>query len=125
MSDDLTREDVLALLDRLERGEVRAAEPDGDGWRVNPEVKAGILRAFRLGVDVDLSAPPFAYRDRDTLPPRGVLPEGVRVVPGGTSLRRGAHVARGVLDLLTLFGKRRLVVGQAFLLLRRSWGTFV
>mgnify|MGYP001051290126 CR=1 FL=1 len=96
MSDDLTREDVLALLDRLERGEVRAAEPDGDGWRVNPEVKAGILRAFRLGVDVDLSAPPFAYRDRDTLPPRGVLPEGVRVVPGGTSLRRGAHVARGV-----------------------------
>ena len=96
MSDDLSREEVLALLDRLERGEVRAAEPDGDGWRVNAEVKEGILRAFRLGVDVDVPAAPFAFRDRDTLPPRGALPEGVRVVPGGSAIRRGAYVARGV-----------------------------
>jgi 2,3,4,5-tetrahydropyridine-2-carboxylate N-succinyltransferase len=96
VSGGLEREEVLALLDRLERGEVRAAEPEGDGWRVNPDVKEGILRAFRLGVDIDVPAPPFAYRDRDTLPPRGVLPEGVRVVPGGSAIRRGAHVARGV-----------------------------
>ena len=78
MSGSPSREEVLALLDRLERGELRAAEPDGDGWRVNPEVKEGILLAFRLGVDVDVPAPPFAFRDRDTLPPRGELPPGVR-----------------------------------------------
>ena len=60
MSGDLSRVEVLALLDRLERGDLRAAEPDGDGWRVNPEVKEGILRAFRLGVDTDLAAAPFA-----------------------------------------------------------------
>ncbi len=96
MTGELSREEVLALLDRLERGELRAAEPDGDGWRVNPDVKEGILRAFRLGVDTDLPAPPFAYRDRDTLPVRGELPPGVRVVPGGTAIRRGAFVARGV-----------------------------
>lgn len=96
MSGALSREEVVALLDRLESGELRAAEPDGDGWRVNPEVKEGILAAFRLGVDVDLPAAPFAFRDRDTLPPRAQLPAGVRVVPGGSAIRRGAHVAKGV-----------------------------
>lgn len=96
MSADLSREEVVALLDRLERGEVRAAEPVGDGWMANPEVKEGILRAFRLGVDVDLPGPPFAFRDRDTLPPLGMLPAGVRVVPGGSAIRRGAHVGKGV-----------------------------
>ena len=63
---------------------------------MNPEVKEGILRAFRLGVDADVPAPPFAFRDRDTLPPRGELPPGVRVVPGGSAIRRGAFVAKGV-----------------------------
>ncbi len=96
MSAELSREEVLELLDRLERGEIRAAEPSGDGWKVNPDVKAGILRAFRLGVDVDVPAAPFAFRDRDTLPPRGALPPGVRVVPGGSAIRRGAFVAKGV-----------------------------
>lgn len=96
MTEELSREEVLAVLDRLERGELRAAEPAGDGWRVNPEVKEGILRAFRLGVDVDVPAAPFAFRDRDTLPPRAALPAGVRVVPGGSAIRRGAYVAKGV-----------------------------
>jgi len=96
VSGALSREEVVALLDRLESGALRAAEPDGDGWRVNPEVKEGILAAFRLGVDVDVPAAPFAFRDRDTLPPRAGLPAGVRVVPGGTAIRRGAFVGRGV-----------------------------
>ena len=75
---------VEALLDALERGERRAAVPRPDGsWAADAEVKEGILAAFRLGVDTDLPAPPFAYRDRDTLPPCGALPPGVRVVPGG------------------------------------------
>ncbi len=96
MSAELTRDEVLELLDRLERGEVRAAEPSGDVWKANPEVKEGILRAFRLGVDADLPAAPFAFRDRDTLPPLGALPPGVRVVPGGSAIRRGAYLAKGV-----------------------------
>ena len=61
MSGDLSREEVLDLLDRLERGEVRAAEPDGDGWHVNPEVKEGILRAFRLGVEMSSVNTVLAY----------------------------------------------------------------
>ena len=112
MSAELSREEVLELLDRLERGEIRAAEPSGDGWKVNPDVKAGILRAFRLGVDVDVPAAPFAFRDRDTLPPRGEVPAGVRVVPGGTAIRRGAFVAPGVVVMPPAYVNVGAYVGE-------------
>ena len=93
----MTREDVFRLLDALERGEVRAAAPGVDGfWAANASVKDGILAAFRLGIEEPSSAGPLHFRDRDTLPPRAPLPEGVRVVPGGTALRRGAFLAKGV-----------------------------
>ena len=93
----MNREELLALLDSLERGEVRAASRGEDGvWRPNPAVKEGILAAFRLGVESESAAGCLPFRDRDTLPARGVLPPGVRVVPGGTAIRRGAYVARGV-----------------------------
>ena len=93
----MTREEVFALLDALERGEVRAADRDAAGrWVPNKAVKEGILAAFRLGTDTDLIAGPLSFRDRDTLPPRRPLPHGVRVVPGGTAIRRGAYLAPGV-----------------------------
>ena len=96
---DEMRGAVEALLDALESGEVRAAVPDPaapSGWRAESWVKDGILAAFALGTEVDLPAPPLAFRDRDTLPPRTPAPPGVRVVPGGSAVRRGAHLARGV-----------------------------
>jgi 2,3,4,5-tetrahydropyridine-2-carboxylate N-succinyltransferase len=96
---DETRSALSALLDELEEGRVRAAEPVGDRWAVNGWVKSGILLGFRHGRDVESRlAPVFHFRDRDTFPPRGAsLGEGnVRVVPGGTTVRRGAHLAEGV-----------------------------
>ena len=93
----MTREDVFALLRALESGEVRAASPDLNGdWVANAAVKEGILEAFRLGVEEPSEAGPFLFRDRDTLPPRRPLPAGVRDVPGGTAVRRGAFLAKGV-----------------------------
>jgi len=92
----VNREEVIALLAALERGEVRAAAPDASGsWLANGSVKEGILAAFRLGVDQESGEGVFRFRDRDTLPPRS-LPDGVRVVPGGSTIRRGAFLARGV-----------------------------
>ena len=93
----MTREEVFIMLERLERGELRAAAPDENGnWLPNTAVKEGILAAFRLGIETPSEAGPLLFRDRDTLPPRHPLPEGVRVVPGGTAIRRGAFLARGV-----------------------------
>jgi 2,3,4,5-tetrahydropyridine-2-carboxylate N-succinyltransferase len=91
---------IATLSTALETGAVRAAEPDATGvWRTNAWVKEGILVAFRAGRIVDQSpAPQWPFFDKHTLPVRALqLADGVRVVPGGTSIRRGAHVGRGVI----------------------------
>jgi 2,3,4,5-tetrahydropyridine-2-carboxylate N-succinyltransferase len=90
---------VQRLLEELEAGEVRAAEPEGDGWKVNAWVKAGILHAFRVGTNAAMgTGEVFHFRDRDTFPtwnPNGI-DRNVRIVPGGTTVRRGAFLADGV-----------------------------
>ena len=91
---------VESLLAALEAGTLRAAERDDEGaWRANAWVKEGILVAFRAGRVVDQSAgDAFRFFDKHNLPPRRLqLEDGVRVVPGGTSVRRGAHLGRGVI----------------------------
>jgi len=105
------------LLSALERGEVRAAERDTSGaWRAVPWVKEGILLGFRLGKLVDMSvgdttalAGPsgnagLRFFDKDTYPVRHLqLSDGIRVVPGGSSIRRGAFVARGVVCMPPMY----------------------
>ncbi len=92
------REAIAKLLEALEAGTVRAAEPMGGRWTVHPWVKRGLLLAFRHGVNVAYELPPFYFRDRDTLPTQDPARHGrqVRVVPGGSAVRRGAHLADGV-----------------------------
>lgn len=96
----------LALFARfkqaLNKGEARAAEPDAAapaGWRVNPWVKQGILLGFRLGALIDMSIDPVKqpWFDKSTFPVRALAVEdGVRVVPGGSSIRDGCRLGRGV-----------------------------
>ena len=87
----------------LSSGTVRAAEPDratATGWRVNAWVKQGILLGFRAGEIVDVSADHgrWPFFDKDTLPLRKVLAgSGIRIVPGGTTVRDGAYLGRGVI----------------------------
>ncbi len=87
-----------ALLAALESGILRAAEPDGHGgWRVNTWVKQAILAGFRHSALQDLSVPGFAFFDKSAYPARAfTLEDGVRIVPGGSTLRRGAFIAKGV-----------------------------
>ncbi|HSR50982.1 MAG TPA: 2,3,4,5-tetrahydropyridine-2,6-dicarboxylate N-succinyltransferase [Acidobacteriota bacterium] len=98
------------FLDALEAGDVRAAEPaaedaqgqDGDRrerrWKANAWVKKGILAGFRMGVLSDHSIDRrFRFFDKDTYPLQPLtLQSGVRVVPGGSSIRRGCFVSKGV-----------------------------
>jgi 2,3,4,5-tetrahydropyridine-2,6-dicarboxylate N-succinyltransferase len=94
-----TATDVGALLDALESGDRRAAVPDPsapDGWRVDPEVKAGILDAFRDRTTATWAAGPLTFRDRAALAPRDLRDGPWRVVPGGTAIRRGAHLGTDV-----------------------------
>jgi 2,3,4,5-tetrahydropyridine-2,6-dicarboxylate N-succinyltransferase len=90
----------------LNAGSVRAAERGADGrWRANAWVKAGILLGFRLG-QVGPAAPggPFPFYDKDTYPLRTLAPDdGVRLVPGGSAIRDGCYVARGVICMPPMY----------------------
>lgn len=102
---DEARAVVASLLDALEEGELRAADPSPRGWIVNAWVKQGLLLAFRHGVNVGIDAAPFHFRDRDTLPTQDPARRGrnVRVVPGGSTVRRGAFLAEGVVVMPPAF----------------------
>jgi 2,3,4,5-tetrahydropyridine-2-carboxylate N-succinyltransferase len=82
------------VIDALDRGEVRVAEPDGDDWRVNADVQAAILDYFRERQMEPREVGPFEYHDKIPLK-SGYRELGVRVVPPATA-RYGAFLSRGV-----------------------------
>ncbi len=99
---------VDELLSALERGEVRAAERDEENrWRAVPWVKRGILLGFRAGAVVDMSPAgesPFRFYDKRPYPTQNIpLEQGVRIVPGGSTIRRGAHVGKGVVCMPPMY----------------------
>jgi 2,3,4,5-tetrahydropyridine-2-carboxylate N-succinyltransferase len=82
-------------LDQLEKGIVRSAFKLDGKWVANKEVKEAILAAFKAG---ELHQFPNGFVDKHNLPPREFKPEDkIRMVPGGSSVRRGAYVSSGVI----------------------------
>jgi 2,3,4,5-tetrahydropyridine-2-carboxylate N-succinyltransferase len=90
----------------LEAGEIRAAERNPGsptGWRVNAWVKRGILLGFRIG-QLEEGGTDLSFVDKNTFPLRRFVPEqGIRIVPGGSSVRAGAFVARGVVAMPPMY----------------------
>ena len=95
--------------DALNSGKARAAEPDPtsrSGWRVNGWVKKGILLGFRIGAIADMSidAARQPFFDKSTYPVRKItLQDGVRIVPGGSSIRDGCYIGKGVTCMPPMF----------------------
>ncbi|MSV29470.1 MAG: 2,3,4,5-tetrahydropyridine-2,6-dicarboxylate N-succinyltransferase [Bryobacterales bacterium] len=102
----------------LNAGEVRAAEPDAltaSGWRVNGWVKKGILLGFRMGgvVDMSINVARQPYFDKATYPVRAFTAEsGVRIVPGGSSIRDGCFIGRGVTCMPPMYINAGAYVGD-------------
>ncbi len=114
---------VFAILRaELAAGRVRSAEPDTTtptGWRVNTWVKKGILVGFRCGdlVDVSMEGGRWFFGDKDTLPLKKMSTAmGVRVVPGGSSIRDGAFVGKGVICVPPMYINIGAYVGEASLI---------
>ena len=111
---EAAEEVVAELLDRLEAGSVRSAVRRDDGsWAAVPWVKRGILVAFRSGRVTPAAAPgggpadphgASPFLDKHNLPVRCFAAgEGVRVVPGGSAVRRGAYLGRGVVCMPPMY----------------------
>ena len=86
------------FLTELEKGTVRAATRDADGiWKVEPFVKEAILMAFKFGNLAEFASGSLSFVDKDLQPVRRFkVQDGVRIVPGGSAIRRGAYIAKGV-----------------------------
>jgi 2,3,4,5-tetrahydropyridine-2,6-dicarboxylate N-succinyltransferase len=97
----------LELRAALETGELRSASPDASqptGWRVNAWVKQGILLGFRLGALEEMPSAQLSFVDKLTYPVRQfTADQGIRVVPGGSSVRAGAYLARGVVCMPPMY----------------------
>jgi 2,3,4,5-tetrahydropyridine-2-carboxylate N-succinyltransferase len=100
------RDAFTGLRAALGAGAIRSAERDANaptGWRVNAWVKQGILLGFRFGDLVEMSAG-LPFYDKDTMPvKRPGTDAGVRIVPGGSSIRDGAYVAKGVICMPPMY----------------------
>lgn len=91
-------ERFLQVCADLESGKIRVAEKKDGEWIVNSWIKEMILSGFRLGKLADMSEGEFSFIDKDTIPVRKFSVEDkVRIVPGGSSVRRGAYLAPSVI----------------------------
>jgi 2,3,4,5-tetrahydropyridine-2-carboxylate N-succinyltransferase len=118
---DAARATFARLRDALSSGAVRAAEPDAAsplGWRVNAWVKQGILLGFRFGdlADASVDHGRWPFFDKDTLPlKRFPVGAGVRIVPGGSSVRDGAYLAPGVICMPPMYVNIGAWIGEGTL----------
>ena len=121
-SKEEARQAFAALRAALSEGSVRAAEPDQaapGGWKVNTWVKRGILLGFRFGDTIDMSADHgrWPFFDKDTLPLKAVGAwSAVRIVPGGSTVRDGAWLGRGVICMPPMFVNIGAFVGDESLI---------
>jgi 2,3,4,5-tetrahydropyridine-2-carboxylate N-succinyltransferase len=120
-SKDAAREVFAQFRTELAAGRVRAAEPDPaapTGWRVNVWVKQGILLGFRFGdvVDMGIGKGRLPFFDEDTLPLKPLdIANHVRLVPGGSSVRDGAYLGKGIICMPPMFINIGAYVGDGTL----------
>jgi 2,3,4,5-tetrahydropyridine-2-carboxylate N-succinyltransferase len=96
---------LTAFLHGLNDGSIRSASPTENGdWVVNTWVKRSILLLFRAGQMVDMSEGGFSFFDKHTIPTKPMLlSDGIRIVPGGSTIRTGCYVAKGVICMPPMY----------------------
>jgi 2,3,4,5-tetrahydropyridine-2-carboxylate N-succinyltransferase len=95
LSNDVTIESIRNVIDLLDAGTLRVAEPTKDGWQVNEWVKKAVVLYFPIQKMETLEAGIFEYHDKIPLK-RGYANKGIRVVPNAVA-RHGAYISSGVI----------------------------
>ena len=95
LQDVKTQEAIRDVLEELDKGRIRVAEPDGDNWKVNEWVKKAVLMYFPIQKMETIKVGPFEFHDKIALK-ENYAQLGVRVVPHAIA-RYGSFVAKGVI----------------------------
>jgi 2,3,4,5-tetrahydropyridine-2-carboxylate N-succinyltransferase len=85
---------IRQVIELLDKGEVRVAQPDRNGWKVNEWIKKAVILYFPIQKMETTEVGPFEFHDKIDLK-TGYKKLGVRVVPHALA-RYGAYIARGV-----------------------------
>ncbi|MGM0378437.1 MAG: 2,3,4,5-tetrahydropyridine-2,6-dicarboxylate N-succinyltransferase [Bacillota bacterium] len=91
------KKDFDEFIELLDNGKIRSAIKKDNKWIANEWVKKGILLGFKLGNVVDYSIEGFNFYDKDTYPAKTFNDNKRRIVPGGTSLRKGSYLNENVI----------------------------
>lgn len=105
INDDKYKNFIPDFIEALNKGEIRSAEKNENGnWKANTWVKQGILLLFKFGNMKDMSVDSLSFFDKHTIPVRDfTLEDGIRIVPGGSSIRTGAYIAKGVICMPPMY----------------------
>lgn len=89
------QESICEVIDQLDRGILRVAFKEEDGWRVNDWIKKAVILYFPIRQMETIEVPPFEFHDKIPLK-SGYKQKGVRVVPHAIA-RYGAYISKGVI----------------------------
>ncbi|MET7028072.1 2,3,4,5-tetrahydropyridine-2,6-dicarboxylate N-succinyltransferase [Sediminicola luteus] len=95
LKDDKTQAAIRKIIDLLDNGQLRCAEPTADGWQINEWVKKAVVLYFPIQKMETLEAGIFEYHDKMPLK-RGYAEKGIRVVPNAVA-RHGAYISAGTI----------------------------
>lgn len=95
LRENTTQKAIRELVNLLDIGELRCAEPTDNGWQINEWVKKGVVLYFPIQKMETLETGIFEYHDKIPLK-RGYAEKGVRVVPHAVA-RHGAYISKGTI----------------------------
>ncbi|CEN46149.1 2,3,4,5-tetrahydropyridine-2,6-dicarboxylate N-succinyltransferase [Capnocytophaga canis] len=95
LKDESVQNAIRKVVDLLDSGKLRVAEPTENGWQVNEWVKKAVVMYFPIQKMETLEAGIFEYHDKIPLK-RGYEEKGIRVVPNAVA-RHGAYISKGVI----------------------------
>jgi 2,3,4,5-tetrahydropyridine-2,6-dicarboxylate N-succinyltransferase len=95
LQEETTTKAIREVIDLLDAGTLRVAEPKGDGWQVNEWVKKAVVMYFPIQKMETFEVGIFEYHDKIPLK-RGYAEKGIRVVPHAVA-RHGAYISKGVI----------------------------
>ena len=95
LNENTTKNAIRKIVDLLDKGELRVAEPTTDGWQVNEWVKKAVVMYFPIQTMETIEVGPFEFHDKIPLK-TGYAEKGIRVVPHAVA-RHGAYISKGTI----------------------------